>query len=192
MKKDMKATLVSVCPSRSWNSDPKRAGGASKGGGGSMGGDRRGGPARAGKDGGGASTGGEGWGGQPGRGWSGWVFFFFFIFFWVLPPFLGGGWSGIATGYLHSSWRKKNRTHQLQATKDHKNKNYNKCKTMAPSTLHDDQRSLVLVLSVIPKYHSPSSIRSHLHQNLYLGHVHIKFFWHIYRLHQGHLEHLSK
>jgi hypothetical protein len=28
--------------------------------------------------------------------------FFFFDFFWVLPPFLGGGWSGVATGYLHS------------------------------------------------------------------------------------------
>jgi hypothetical protein len=21
---------------------------------------------------------------------------------WVLPPFLGGGWNGVATGYLHS------------------------------------------------------------------------------------------
>jgi hypothetical protein len=33
------------------------------------------------------------------------VFFFFFFFyvdFWVLPPFLGGGRSGVATGYLHS------------------------------------------------------------------------------------------
>jgi hypothetical protein len=29
-------------------------------------------------------------------------FLFFFRFFWVLPPFLGGGWSGVATGYLHS------------------------------------------------------------------------------------------
>jgi hypothetical protein len=28
-------------------------------------------------------------------------FFFFFVFFWVLPPFLGGGWSGVAMGYLH-------------------------------------------------------------------------------------------
>jgi hypothetical protein len=27
---------------------------------------------------------------------------FFFFFFGVLPPFLGGGWSGVATGYLHS------------------------------------------------------------------------------------------
>jgi hypothetical protein len=27
---------------------------------------------------------------------------FFFRFFWVLPPFLGGGWIGVATGYLHS------------------------------------------------------------------------------------------
>ncbi len=24
--------------------------------------------------------------------------FYFFSFFWVLPPFLGGGWSGVATG----------------------------------------------------------------------------------------------
>jgi hypothetical protein len=45
---------------------------------------------------------------------------------------------------------------------------------MAPSTHHDDHLSLVLALFIIPKYHSPSSIRSHLHQNLYLGHFHIE------------------
>ncbi len=55
--------------------------------------------------GGGASTGGEGLGGgsSTGGGVKGGVFFFFFLrFFWVLPHFLGGGWSGVATGYLHS------------------------------------------------------------------------------------------
>ncbi len=42
-------------------------------------------------------------GGGTGGGVKGGVFFFFsFRFFWVLPPFLGGGWSGVATGYLHS------------------------------------------------------------------------------------------
>jgi len=54
----------------------------------------------------------------------------------------------------------------------HKQKNTNKCKTMTSSTPHDDQLSLVLVLSIIPKYRSPSSIRSHLHPDLYLGLVH--------------------
>ncbi len=29
-------------------------------------------------------------------------FFFFFFFFGVLPLFLGGGWSDVATGYQHS------------------------------------------------------------------------------------------
>ncbi len=47
----------------------------------------------------GGGTGGEG----PGGGVKGGVFFsFFFRFFWVLPPFFGGGWSGVATGYQHS------------------------------------------------------------------------------------------
>jgi hypothetical protein len=38
---------------------------------------------------------------EMGMGVKGGVFFSFsfFHFFWVLPPFLGGGWSGVATGY---------------------------------------------------------------------------------------------
>jgi hypothetical protein len=47
------------------------------------------------------STGQGGGGSSTGGGVKGGVFFFF-RFFWVLPPFLGGGWSGVATGYLHS------------------------------------------------------------------------------------------
>ncbi len=49
---------------------------------------------------GGASMGGGT--GSTGGAVKGGVFFFFFRFFWVLPPFLGGGWSGVATRYLHS------------------------------------------------------------------------------------------
>jgi hypothetical protein len=47
----------------------------------------------------GRGTGGEG----PGGGVKGGVFFsfLFFHFFGVLPPFLGGGWSGVAMGYQH-------------------------------------------------------------------------------------------
>jgi hypothetical protein len=41
-------------------------------------------------------------GGGTGQGSEGKVFFFF-RFFWVLPLFLGGGWSGVSTGYQHSS-----------------------------------------------------------------------------------------
>jgi hypothetical protein len=55
-----------------------------------------------------------------------------------------------------------------------KTKNTTNAKQRHPQTLHDDQLSLVLALSIIPKYCNPSSTRSHLHQNLYLGHVHIK------------------
>jgi hypothetical protein len=56
----------------------------------------------------GTSRGGLAWGGGgptgggPTRAGKDRIFFFFFFFFWVLPPFLGGGWSGVATGYLHS------------------------------------------------------------------------------------------
>ncbi len=52
-----------------------------------------------------ASRGGGGRGGWDGRGRGGGGdrgVFFFFRFFWVLPLFLGGGWSGVATGYQHS------------------------------------------------------------------------------------------
>jgi hypothetical protein len=59
---------------------------------------------------------------------------------------------------LSQPWRKKNKNHHLQATKHHKNKKHNKCRTMAPSTSHGDQLSLVLALSIIPKCSNPSSI----------------------------------
>jgi hypothetical protein len=45
----------------------------------------------------------------------------------------------------------------LQTTEHHKNRKYKKCRTMTPSMPHDDPMSLVLVLSVIPKYRTPSS-----------------------------------
>jgi hypothetical protein len=73
---------------------------------GQQGGANRGRPAGGGmgKDraGGGEGTGGEGpaqagrRGANTGEGSEG------RCFFWVLLPFLGGGWSGVATGYLHS------------------------------------------------------------------------------------------
>jgi hypothetical protein len=49
--------------------------------------------------GGGASNGGGVQHGGTGRGSEERCFF---SFFWVLPLFLGGGWSGVATGYQHS------------------------------------------------------------------------------------------
>ncbi len=52
-----------------------------------------------------------GGGSSTGGGVKGGVFFFFFflVFFWVLPHFLGGGWSGVATGYLHSYLKRTKR-----------------------------------------------------------------------------------
>ncbi len=80
-------------------------------GGGQQGWGAMGGPAGGGRGGGGSrGRGGDGRGrgaggpagvGGLGRGVKGGVFFFF-RFFLVLPLFLGGGWSGIATGYQHS------------------------------------------------------------------------------------------
>ncbi len=48
--------------------------------------------------------GGEGGPARAGGGCEGrcFILFIFFVFFWVLPRFLGGGWSGVAMGYLHS------------------------------------------------------------------------------------------
>jgi hypothetical protein len=64
----------------------------------------RGDASKGGTGGAGASRGGTGGGVKGGA-----FFFFFFFFFFVdtqlvvgVPPFLGGGWSGVATGYLHS------------------------------------------------------------------------------------------
>lgn len=83
---------------------------------------------------------------------------------------------------LWQPWKNKNKTYHLQATKHHKNIKYNKSRIVTPSTPYDDQLSLVLALFVIPKYSNPSSIRSHLHPDLYLGFVHTEKNWHIFRL----------
>jgi hypothetical protein len=58
--------------------------------------------------------------------------------------------------------------------KYHKKKRHNKCKVVASSTPHDDQLSIVMAFSIIPKCNNPSSIRSHLHPSSSLGLVHIE------------------